>query len=357
MIPIFKPYMPENVTEGINKILYSSSLSYAKYGKKFEKDLSRYIGCKNILTISSYNQAMMVLLSTLELNKNDEIIASPVSCLASNQPFATRGLKVVWADINPHKGTLCVDDVKSKITSKTKAIFHNHFCGYLGNVNEINSLGNEFGIPVIDDCIEAFGSILNNKKSGNLGTDISVFSFQTVRLPNTINGGGLVFSDDKLFEKAKKIRDYGIDRSKFRDSINEISVDCDIKIEGYGALMSELNSFIGSCQLEDISKLIKQQEKNAEIWNSRINRFKNIKPLEITNNSSPNYWVYGTLTKNKYESIRKFRDMGFYASGVHINNNIYSIFNNKIELKGVSEFISRFVALPCGWWFNLSNIE
>ena len=212
MIPIFKPYMPENIISEIENILYSGKLSYGKIGKKFEEKLASYIDNDKVLTISSYNQALLIVISTLGLKPGDEIIASPVSCLASNQPFIVKGLKVIWADINPIYGTLLIDDVRSKITSKTKAIFHNHYCGYLGEIEEMNNLGKEFGIPVIDDCIEAFG-LSHGKKTGNLGTDITVFSFQTVRLPNTIEGGALVFNNEKMFEKAKVIRDYGIERS------------------------------------------------------------------------------------------------------------------------------------------------
>ena len=188
MIPIFKPYMPENITSGIEDILYSGKLSYGDKGKEFEETLSSYIGNDKVLTISSYNQALLIVLSTLGLKPGDEIIASPVSCLASNQPFVVKGLKVIWADVNPLSGSLSVDDVRSKITTNTKAIFHNHYCGYLGDIEAMNALGKEYGIPVIDDCIEAFGSELHGKKTGNLGTDITVFSFQTVRLPNTVDG-------------------------------------------------------------------------------------------------------------------------------------------------------------------------
>ena len=66
----------------------------------------------------------------------------------------------------------------------------------------------------------------------------------------------------------------------------------------------------------------------------------------------PNRWVYGVLAKNKIETIKEFREDGFYATSVHINNNIYSVFKNKVELKGVNEFINHFVAIPCGWWLN-----
>lgn len=356
MIPIFKPYMPENIIPEIDKILYSSKLSYGEIGKEFEKKLAVYIDNEKVLTISSYNQALLILLSTLGLKAGDEIITSPVSCLASNQPFVVKGLKVVWADIDPKRGTLNVDDVRSKITSSTKAIFHNHYCGYLGNINEINALGKEYGIPVIDDCIEAFGSELDGRKTGNLGTDVTVFSFHTVRLPNTIDGGALVFNNQELFEKAKKIRDYGIDRSNFRDNLNEINPNCDISLEGYGALMGEINSFIGIKQLQNLDTLLKRQRANALIWDKKLQNEINKESLICLEKSNPNRWVYGLRTKNKIETIKDYRKKGFYATSVHINNNIYSVFRNKTYLTGVNDFINHFVALPCGWWLNSNDI-
>lgn len=355
MIPIFKPFMPKGLMPNIETILYSGKLSYGDYGKQFEDKLASYIGHKNVLTVSTYNQALLIVLSTLGLKPGDEVIASPVSCLASNQPFAIKGLKVIWADVEPLTGAMSVEDVKRKITKNTKAIFHNQYCGYLGHINEMNELGAAHGIPVIDDCIEGFGSELNGLKTGNMGTDVTVFSFQTVRLPNTIDGGALVFKDDELFEIAKKIRDYGIDRTTFRDELNEINTSCDIKLEGYGAMMSEINSYIGIQQMDHIEELITMQRSNAIQWDAIISDMKDIKQLSCTSNSLTNNWVYGILAKDKIATIKLFREKGFYATSVHINNNIYSVFNNKMELKGVSEFMNHFVALPCGWW--IENIK
>jgi dTDP-4-amino-4,6-dideoxygalactose transaminase len=353
MIPIYKPYMPENLTDEINKILYSGKLSFGKYGKQFENQLQNFIGCDYLLSISSYNTAMLIVLETLGLSAGDEIIASPVSCLASNQPFAVKGLKVVWVDVNPKTGTICPIDLKTKISKNTKAIFHNHFCGYVGDIKAINSIGKKFGIPIIDDGIEAFGSEYKGNKLGNVGSDITVFSFQTVRLPNTINGGAIVFRNKELFEKAKLIRDYGIDRNSFRDLDGEINPEGDIKLAGFGGLMSELNSYLGTKQMENIEGLLALQRNNAKFWNNKLRDENSLIPLNININVNPNYWVFGILCENKKETIKTFREKGFYATGVHINNNVYSIFKNKIQLKGVSEFMNHFIAIPCGWWLKI----
>jgi len=351
MIPLYKPYMPAELPE-LNNILYSGNLSYSKWSKQFELDLGNYIGNDQILTTNSYNSAMLTLLSTLDLKFGDKIIASPMSCLASNQPFATQGLNILWSDIDPSTGTLDPEKVRSLITKDVKAIFHNHFCGYLGHVDEINAIGKEHGIPVIDDAIEAFGSKYKNNTMGNLGTDCTVFSFETIRMPNCISGGAIVFNDKNLFEKAKLVRDYGVKRESFRNDLGEIRKEIDIKTKGFGALPNELNSYIGSVHLKIINLLLDKQNKNAHKWNEYFKNDKSFAKLNLVEKSNPNYWVYGLLAKNKIEMINEMRHAGFYASGVHINNNHYSVFGGLVDLGGVNKFMNEFVAIPCGWWLD-----
>ena len=120
--------------------------------------------------------------------------------------------------------------------------------------------------------------------------------------------------------------------------------------------MSEVNSFIGTKQMLEIGSLLNIQAKNALKWQIELQNSIGIKPLQLNNNTNPNYWVYGTLSENRKEKIAYFKSKGYNATGVHINNNIYSILNNKIELKGVNEFMNHFVALPCGWWVDKSHI-
>lgn len=353
MISIYKPFMPEGIDNEISKILFSGQLAYGKNGKEFEVKLSNYIENPYVLTTATYNQALMMVLSILDLKPGDEIITSPVSCLASNQPFAVKGLKIVWADINPKSGMIDVESIKNQISVKTKAIFNNLFCGYGGELDEIYKIGKEYGIPVIDDCIEAFGTEFKNKKTGNTGADITVFSFQTVRLPNTIDGGGLAFKNSELYNKALKVRDYGIDRSRFRTVDGEINPKCDIVLEGYGATMSEINSLIGIKQMDVIDYLLDKQAENAKKWNEYFENNLKTELLNISVNTKPNYWVYGVLAKDKPAFIQEMRSKGFYATGVHINNNRYSVFQNNTVLPGVSEFMSKYVALPCGWWTEI----
>ena len=352
MIPIFKPYMPIDLGE-LNSILHSGSLAYGKWGRSFELELKRYLKVDHLMTTNSYNSAMLILLATLGLKAGDEVLASPMSCLASNQPFLNRNLKVKWCDIDPKTGTLNPDEVRQNITAKTKAIFHNHHCGIPGYIDEINEIAKSHGLFVVNDCIEAFGSEYKGNIIGNLGSDASIYSFQTVRLPNTIEGGAITFKDERLFQKASIIRDYGIDRSKFRDVLNEINPECDIEVEGFGGLLSDVNSYIGHQQMADIPVLLNKQRTIANAWKSYFNDIdKTVEILGDRIDIFPNYWVFSILTNNKSNLLNFFRNKGFYASGIHLNNNKYSAFGDLTELKGVNDFMRKHLALPCGWWID-----
>lgn len=102
--------------------------------------------------------------------------------------------------------------------------------------------------------------------------------------------------------------------------------------------------------MDNLSTLLNKQRNNAINWNNRIQEIPSIKPLSLISDTKPNYWVFGVLCENKEKALENFRKENWYATGVHINNNIYSVFNNFETLNGVNEFMSKFLALPCGWW-------
>ena len=348
MIPLFKPYMPD--LPELDNILHSGALSYGKWGREFEKRLSEYLGIKHVLYINTYSLAWQVLFNTLDLRPGDEVIATPMSCLQSTMPFVSAGLTVVWADIDPSYGCLDPESVKSKITPRTKLISNYHFCGYPGYVDEINAIAKDNGVMVVDDCIEAFGAKYKGKKLGNVGTPISIFSFQTVRLPNTIDGGALVFDDDELYRKASIIRDLGIDRSIFRDANGEISAGCDISLPGVNATASDVNAYIGCCQMDVLDVLLEKQALNAKQWEDSLFEMPSLMGFIRREGTEPNFWVFGIRSINKENDMKMFKNKGYACSSVHLPNTYYSAFGKQGMPKGVNDFYNSFIALPSGWW-------
>ena len=125
---------------------------------------------------------------------------------------------------------------------------------------------------------------------------------------------------------------------------------CDISEIGYSATMSNVNAYIGLTQMEQTDILLEKQRQQAEKWHQFFSEQSVYLPI-YCEGCKPNYWIYGIMADDKLGTIKKFREMGYYASGVHIRNDYYSVFGNQeAVLCGVDEFYKKFVALPCGWW-------
>jgi dTDP-4-amino-4,6-dideoxygalactose transaminase len=353
MQPLFKVFTPEeSIASEIDKILKSGQLTSGNNVRLFEKQLQEYIGNPYVLVTGSNTYASLIALALCGLKNKDEVIASPMACLASNQPVLNFGAKLVWADIDPLTGTLDPGDVRKRITSKTKAILHYHWGGYPGYIDEINKIGLEFGIPVIDDAIESFGAEYKGRKMGNTQTPITTFSFQTVRLPNSVDGGALAFNDEATYQKALRMRDFGINRSTFRDELNEISSSSDISHLGYNAIMNEINALVGNKVMEHTPDLIAKQRTNAAKWDVFCAE-QGYQPLNSREEITPNYWIYSFLTPNQKQDLISIRESGYYASKVHIRNDYYSCFGEfDTNLPGVTTFAEQQLAVPSGWWVN-----
>ena len=351
MESLFKVFMPKSISEGVEKILYSGKLSSGKNVREFEQSVTRFLGVENFVAVNSYSSAAEIVWKIIGIGDGDEIIASPMSCLASNQPVVNRNAKIKWTDIDPYVGSLDPDAVRKNITKHTKAILHYHWGGYPGYIDEILSVGHEFGIPVVEDAIESFGSEYKGKKLGNTGADFTIFSFQPVRLPTTIDGGGIIAKKPEDHRKAILLRDYGIDRPNFRDNYGEIKTSCDISISGIGAGLNELGAYIGLNAMKELPLLLSQQRDNA-IKNKDIIDEYNCEVIQH-NETLPNYWIYSFLTQERHSMLVSLREKGLYASKVHVRNDVYSVFGKyNSDLKGVNQFNDQTLSIPCGWWIK-----
>lgn len=358
MIPLYKVFVPQNnVGNDISDILQSGQLTSGHNVKLFESQLKSFIGNPYVLVTGNNTLASLIALALCNLKNGDEVITSPMACLASNQPLLNFGAKLVWADIDPHTGTLSPDDVRKKITNKTKVILHYHWGGYPGYIDEINEIGKAFGIPVIDDAIESFGSQYKGNQMGNLGTDITTFSFQTVRLPNSIDGGALAFSSEDLYLKALRMRDFGVDRKNFRDEIGELSPHATVRDIGYNAIMNEVSAYIGYQVMEATPQLLLKQQGNGGFWDKYFEQ-KGYKTLSGRKEIQPNFWVYSFLSPRQMEDLQIFRSKGFYASKVHLRNDHYACFGGFSDnLKGVMQFNAMQLSIPSGWWVETGDFE
>ena len=180
----------------VNIIKTADPLTQGKYLREFEEVFAKYVNKKNVFAVNSASGALEIIALLLNLKKNDEVIIPAHTYCASAIPFARQEAKIIWADIDFNTRVVDLEDIKRKITSKTKAILIVHLYGYACDFREIVSFCRKRKIKIIEDCAQSLGAEIQNKKVGILG-DFSCYSFHAQKNITTLGEGGMLYVKDK----------------------------------------------------------------------------------------------------------------------------------------------------------------
>lgn len=358
MINLFRVHMPSEAPDRVAVTLRSGYVSEGDRVVEFEQSLSGYIGNPRIATVNSCTSALTLALIMCGVGPGDEVITTPMTCMASNAPIVSLGAKIVWADIDPQTGNINPKDIAKKITSKTKAILYVHWAGQPGDVAEINKIAKERGIKVIEDAAHAFGAEYDGQKIGN-HSDYVAFSFQAIKHITTGDGGMLVVNGedaDERLEKLIRIRWFGLNR-KFNRSVTKWETD--ITEIGYKMHMNDIAASIGLCQMPYATWIVDSHRENALFYDSALKDAPGINLIRRDDRSKNAAWIY-TLLLDDAQQREKFAthmlSNDIACNVVHVRNDKYSVFKEfAAHLPGVDEFCSRMINIPCGWWLSKSD--
>jgi perosamine synthetase len=353
MIPLLKPYISKSLPDLLN-LINSGNLMSKELLKTLEENLNSFLKTSNIKVISNYETAIEISLKALDINVNDEVVTSPLSCLASTQPLLNYGLRINWCDVDKFLGVPGINEIEQAITDNTKVVIYNCFAGYAKDLDLIYDLCKKRNIYLVIDCIEAFGSKFNFNYIGVKYCDLAIYNFHTVRTFNALEAGAILSQNKQVNEKIRLMRDYGINRVLFREKNGEIDSNFDIKTIGKGAMLGTVNSYIGIRNLQEISTVLEKSRNNSKKWRERFETelYSFMDTIKIPNNLEHNSWVFGLFTNDFERSKLFFTKLGFQSSKLHYPNNLYSIFPSK-KLEGVNYFYNHFLAIPSGHFFEL----
>lgn len=346
MIPLFKIHHPEGIGEKIEEVFRSGFLTEGEYSDRFESELGSFVGTSNTCLTNSCTSALTLACHVCGVGPGDEVISSPMTCMATNEPIIHAGAKIVWADIEPDTGNICAKDVARKVTDKTKAVVGVHWAGQPFDIDAVAAAAP--GIPVIQDAAHALGASYKGYPIGSYG-DYICFSFQAIKHLTTADGGAICCGKEEDAVRIRKIRWYGLDR-QFKCATRWAQ---DIPEAGYKMHMNNLNAVIGIEQMKTIGTLIDRHKDNGRFYdqnisNSSIEKLRRIADVESAQ------WIYSILVEDKDDFQTYMKDRGIACDIVHLRNDNYSCVSQfKTEgLTGLDYFDSRLVNIPVGWWVS-----
>ncbi len=307
------PYGWEEVVDALDSLL-SIQTTMGKKVKKFENAYSKYLGIKYGVMVHSGSSANLLALSTLvnspdqnqRIQKGDEIITSPTTWATTVYPIVNIGAVPVFVDVDPLTFNIDPESIEQAITKKTKAIMLVHLLGYPCNMKKIKEIASRHNLSIIEDCCEAHGSTLFNKKVGTFGT-ISTFSFFATHHITTMEGGMVLTNDHKLYELAKSMRTFGWIRDlKNKNQIAKNYPKIDPRFlffyTGFNFRPTEIQGAFGIHQLKKLDSFVNIRIDNAKFWKKELKRFSEFLQFPPTQKGYKHvYFVYPiTVKKNKY---------------------------------------------------------
>jgi dTDP-4-amino-4,6-dideoxygalactose transaminase len=361
MIPLFKVRMNANAAIDVGNVLSSGYIGEGPKVLEFEKALTETLNLpeNRVVVVNSCTSALTLALYMYGIGPGDEVITTPITCTATNSPIVTLGAKIVWADVDPLTGNIDPEDVRQKITDRTKAIIAVDWAGRVCDYNNLRQIAEDYDIIVIQDA--AHGPLVfdHNKPTGH----IICLSFQAIKHLTSGDGGALVFNqgacDGADVNRARLLRWYGLDRHSDAD------FRCAQNIEevGFKFHMNDINAAIGLANIKDTRTVVSWHTLNAGylIWElSKIPKL-----LVPVYDDTCQYWVLTIFAQSKDErdELQKYLKLnGIMASQVHARNDKHSAFvwatkQPTDPLPGATFFDSRQLSIPCGWWLNVEDLD
>ena len=274
-----------------------------EYINKFENKFIEHLRVTHAIATSSCTGAMHMGLAALGIGPGDEVIIGDINWIASAIPAVHLGAKPVFVDVL--SDTWCINPAKveAAITPNTKAIIAVHLYGNLCDMKALLSIGQKYGIAVIEDAAEAIGSEWHGKPAGSMGA-FGTFSFHGTKTLTTGEGGMFVTQDDSLYEKVLSLSNHGRVRGQKKQFWSDIA--------GFKYKMSNIQAAIGCAQMERIKELIAGKRR---VFNCYAEHFKNL-PIKMNPEPSETingYWM-PTIVIDEFVSfdreilLRAFKD-------------------------------------------------
>ena len=353
----FTTHISKKAKEKVKEVLDSTFISAGKVAEQFENALSEKLGLVNPVAVNSGTSALHLALAIADVGPGDEVILPAQTFVATGLVILMQGATPVFADIQYDTGNIDPVSIMEKITDKTKAIMPVHWGGYPCDMDEINSIAEEYNnIAVIEDAAHALGAIYKGRPIGSISR-FTAFSFQAIKHLTTGDGGALCCLNEDDYHNAINRRWFGIDRANSKPSILG-EREYDIDAVGYKYHMNNLAAAIGLGNLEDFPENLKRRREIASQYRDELQNVPGLKLLNYRTDRESAYWLFTVLAERRTDFIKKLKEHGIPSSVVHLRIDHNSVFGGITpDLLNQERFNEDQVAIPVHSGLSNDDVE
>jgi len=345
MIPLFWPqiYKDEWLAE-LEKVFSTRWIGQGPLVDEFEKQFSRKFGYPWCLAVNSGSAALELAYHLVGIKPGDEVITPVFTCTATNLPLVRRGAKIIFADIDENL-TILYDDVRAKVNQNTKAIVVVTLGGHFVDTR-IFELGAKLGIPVIVDAAQSLGV---REKHG----DYVCYSFQAIKHFTTGDGGMLVVNTYDTYERAKRLRWFGIDREKkakqgWRCMVNHQMAQ-EIEEAGGKWHMNDIAAAMGLVGLRHSDEILSHRKMLCNYYSVK---------LSLPHVYGGSCWLFAILTPERNHLMEFLRSREIECDLIQLRNDLFKVFGGKRwDLPNMNRLEHEYLYLPLNCKTTLYDID
>ena len=354
-IPLFDLDYDELEKNAVNEVLESKWLSSGAKTKEFESEFSKYLSNNALSTgVSSATAALHISLIIAGVGKNDEVIISGLTFVADANVVTMLNAEPIFCDVNSLENwNPNIEDIKEKVTEKTKAIIVVHFAGYpMEDIEDLVQFCNEKNIILVEDVAHAIGGSYDEKKCGVFG-DMACFSFFSNKNLSTGEGGMFVTKNTDYDRQAKLLRSHGmtsmtIDRHEGR------TISYDVVQPGLNYRIDEIRCALGLVQLSKLDNNNRKRELLVKYYIKSITEKINtitIPFIEVSDKAVSSYHIFPILLPEYINRVHVMEGLKLHGIQTSIHYPSFKDFSYyakycNYELINADEISKRVLTLP-----------
>lgn len=259
--------LDEDDIQSVLETLRSPNLTQGPKIIEFEQAIADYVGAKYAVAFCNGTAALHGACYAAGIGEGDEVITTPITFAASANCVRYVGGTVVFADIDAHTYNIDPEQIRAKITSKTKAIIPVDFTGQPVDIDKIMDIARERDLVVIEDGAHSLGASYRGRKVG-ITADMTMFSFHPVKPVTTAEGGIIVTNNEHYYRKLLNFRSHGIEQKPY--SIEKGGWYYEMTDLGYNYRMTDLQAALGVSQMKKLDGFIERRREIAAMYNEAL---------------------------------------------------------------------------------------
>lgn len=351
MIPYGRQTIEEDDIQAVVDVLRSDYLTTGPKIAEFEKMVADYVGAKYAVAISNGTSALHAACFAAGIQPGDEVITTPLTFAASANCVLYCGGTPVFADVDPKTYNIDPEDIRRKITDKTKAIIAVHLAGQPCDMDEIHKIAKEHDLLVIEDGAHALGSVYKGKKVGTL-SDMTTFSFHPVKPITTGEGGMIVTDNEQFYQKMMLFRSHGITRDENLMTRNDGPWFYQQLDLGYNYRITDIQCALGCSQMKKLDRFLALRKEIVARYNEAFADCENIvTPYQLPETES-GWHLYIVQVKNcdRRKVFEALREHGIAVNVHYIPVYLHPYYQEHgykdVHCRNAEEVYSHIISLP-----------